>query len=456
MDASIGLSTLHKANECFGGPGDYCGRETLFDEFWRGGELAMMLGPAGSGKSLLAVQIADALARGREMDGFVMPFWRRQKVLYVDLALSDRQFGERYSYYSPNARLPKTYKFPENLYRDRPKAPEDLCEWLEAVLRGNRFDAVIIDDLSAMKRTHDGVRETLAVMRRLKKLCVESGVAILAITACDPPRPGRMVSERDMGRSRVLCGVADGVFALGPRADGGNGQCLIQLRSRNANIFWTERNAPVGSIERLENGMLGFRFDKRFQPYIDDATFDLINRIRAMRETGKTFKAIAEELSISKTRAFELNGKWIPSMEEREEEKEEFEEYDDEEDDKFDDEEEEGFDEDEDEEEDETELSEAKNITPAKTGITQSSSTVEDPPYAVGISPLLHGPERVSVYDLKLGFNGSGEEIFIEAEDNGTGRQKVWYKFDRNGIKVKSVRDSLGITSTRLGPTEFL
>ncbi len=220
MDGSIELSALHKANECFAGPGNYCGREQLFDEFWRGGELALMLGPAGSGKSLLAVQIADAIARGREMDGFVMPFWKRQKVLYVDLALSDRQFGERYSYYSPNARVPKTNKFPENLYRDRPKATDELCEWLEAVLRGNGFDAVIIDDLSAVKRTHDGVRETLAVMRRLKKLCGESGVAILAVTACDIPRPGRMVSERDMGRSRVLCGVADSVFALGPREQG--------------------------------------------------------------------------------------------------------------------------------------------------------------------------------------------------------------------------------------------
>ena len=370
------------------------------------------------------------------------------------LQFSDHQFGERYSYFTPNARLQKTFKFPENLYRDRPKAPEELCEWLEAVLRGNRFGAVIIDDLSAVKRTHDGVRETLAVMRRLKKLCVESGVAILAIAACDTPRPGRRVSERDMGRSRVLCGVADGVFALGPRADGGDGQCLVQLRSRNANIFWTERNAPVGNIERLENGMLGFRFDKRFRPYIDDATFDLINRIRAMRETGKAFKAIAEELGISKTRAFELNGKWIPSMEERKEEEEEFEEFDDEEEDNFDDEEEESFDEDEDEDEDETELSEAKNITPAKTERTQISPSVEDTPSV--IPPLLHGPERVSVYDLKRGFNSSGEEIFIEAEDNDTGRQKVWYKFDRKGIKVKSVRDSSGITSTRLGPTEFL
>ena len=447
MDGLIELSTLHKANDCFGGAGNYCGREQLFDQFWRGGELALMLGPAGSGKSLLAVQIADALARGREMDGFVMPFGRR-KVLYVDLALSDRQFGERYSYYSPNARFLKTYKFPENLYRDRPEAPEELCEWLEAVLRGNGFDAVIIDDLSAVKRTHDGVRETLAVIRRLKKLCVESGVAILAVTACDTPGAGRMVSERDMGRSRVLCGVADSVFALGPGADGEDEQCLVQLRSRNATVFWTERSAPAGSVERLETGLLGFRFDKRFRPYIDDATFDLINRIRAMRETGTTFKAIAAELGISKTRAFDLNGKWIPSMEEREDEDE----VDDEEFEEFDDEDEENFDADE----DETELSEAKNITPPKTELIQISSGVEEFRSVVRIPQRKHGPHRISVYDMKRGVNRYGEEIFIQSSEEDTGRPVTWYKFDRKGIKIRSVRDANGITVTRLGLTEFL
>src|SRR5688572_29927954 len=102
MGESVEILMLRRVNECISGLGDCSGGEQLFDGFWREGELALMLGPAGAGKSVLAVQIADALARGCGMEGFQMPAGRR-KVLYVDLAFSDRQFGERYSYYSSNA-----------------------------------------------------------------------------------------------------------------------------------------------------------------------------------------------------------------------------------------------------------------------------------------------------------------------------------------------------------------
>jgi len=70
----------------------------LFDEFWREGELAMMFGASGTGKSILAVQIGEALARGRALDGFRMPRTRRQKVLYVDLDTSAKRFRTRYSH----------------------------------------------------------------------------------------------------------------------------------------------------------------------------------------------------------------------------------------------------------------------------------------------------------------------------------------------------------------------
>ncbi|MGD9587972.1 MAG: AAA family ATPase [Pyrinomonadaceae bacterium] len=311
MDGSIGTGTIKKVNECFGGR-DWCGwRQPLFDEFWRRGELALLIGPAGAGKSLFAVQIADALARGREMDGFMTPYWR-QKVLYVDLMLSDEQFAGRYSYFTEKKRIAKRYKFAERFYRGRPNDPEELCEWLEAAVRENGFDVVIIDDLSAVKRTHDGIRETLKVMRRLKKLCSETGAAIMAIAACDEPRPGRLVSENDMGRSRILCTVAESVIALGP--DGSGHQRLVQLRSRHAKIFWTARNAPAGFVEQLESGLLGFRFDKRFDPCFDNATRTLIKRAHGLRARGMTFRAIAAELGISKTRAFDLNGKWVPAM----------------------------------------------------------------------------------------------------------------------------------------------
>ena len=50
-----------KVNECIAAIKHLLPPEPLFDEFWREGELALLFGASGSGKSILAVQIADAL-----------------------------------------------------------------------------------------------------------------------------------------------------------------------------------------------------------------------------------------------------------------------------------------------------------------------------------------------------------------------------------------------------------
>ncbi len=92
---------------------------SLFDDFWREGELALLFGTAGVGKSLLAVQISDALARGRAIAGFEMSATPRRQVLYVDLVLSDEQWAMRYSREARGG-VRRAYKFSAGLYRDRP------------------------------------------------------------------------------------------------------------------------------------------------------------------------------------------------------------------------------------------------------------------------------------------------------------------------------------------------
>src|SRR5690348_11735153 len=112
--------------------------EMLFDEFWRECEMALMFGPPGVGKSVLAVQICDALARGAGIDGFRMPS-KRQKVLYVDLKLSPEQFRQRYLRDGSEA----SYRFSQNLYCDRPDDQARLVEWLRNVTVENQFRVVV-------------------------------------------------------------------------------------------------------------------------------------------------------------------------------------------------------------------------------------------------------------------------------------------------------------------------
>src|SRR5881628_574745 len=70
----------------------------LFGELWMEGDIAVLAGEPGVGKSVLAMQIAESIARGRAIEPFGMiggldaPGPGAQDVLYVDLETSAAQF----------------------------------------------------------------------------------------------------------------------------------------------------------------------------------------------------------------------------------------------------------------------------------------------------------------------------------------------------------------------------
>ena len=72
----------------------------LFGPFWREGEVAIMFAPPGVGKSVLATQISESLARGIPFAPFEKPAAERiepQRVLYIDYEQTRNQFAERYT-----------------------------------------------------------------------------------------------------------------------------------------------------------------------------------------------------------------------------------------------------------------------------------------------------------------------------------------------------------------------
>jgi RecA-family ATPase len=171
--------------------------DPLFDHFWREGELAMLYGVSGSGKSILAAQIGDALARGRAIDGFAMPTAGR-RVLYVDLQHADFQFTACY-----RDKSGRQYKFSEKFFRIKPPADtKDFVGWLRETVKKGRYDAVIIDDIGSLKTTNEGTRETLAAMRELRRLRDETLVSILVVTDAAEPR-GKGATEAALGFRHV-------------------------------------------------------------------------------------------------------------------------------------------------------------------------------------------------------------------------------------------------------------
>jgi hypothetical protein len=378
--------------------------------------------------------------------------------LYVDLVLRDEQFQARYSCRPPEMWPLERYRFAERLYRDRPRSADDLCDWLRSTVRENRFEVVIIDDLSALSRTCDGTRETLALMRELRRVRDELNISILVLA--DSAEPGRsgLVGETDLKRSRVLCGAADSVFAIGRHPQSPRDCYIVQTRSACAPVFWTEQNAPVCRASQDESGFLRFVFDERFKPWMCENDRRLICRVKALRDIGRTYREIERELGISKSQAARLYKKWTPAMGSwqsadggrqesgsqsgsvssvvenqttevteghgtavpHSEEPEEWE---------------------------EAELDEPVWI--------EDADVIDETPKPAAREAEASPPERRTVYDLKRGVDGYGHEIFIESE-NTIGQPSVWYKLDEQGNYSRYVRGLFGANVQNLGASPYL
>ncbi|MEO7155928.1 MAG: AAA family ATPase [Vicinamibacterales bacterium] len=423
---------LRKGNECIMAAKHLGPPEKLFDEFWREGELALLFGPQGTGKSILAVQVAEAIARGRGIDGFGMTE-KRHKVLYVDLKLSEKQFGMRYSTDG------KQYKLSENFYHDRPDGDEDLVKWLRGMVTERGFRVIVIDDLSAVRQTFDGTRETLKLMRELKRLKEELDVSILVLASSQEQRKGELISETHLQRSRVLCDAADSVFAIGVHAGNANFRYVVQTRSLSGPMKWNVSNGPVCRIKHSDEGLLGMAFDERFVAEIDEETRDLICNIKARRDAGVSYRAIAEELGIARSTAFRLHKKWTAALE-----KDLVVEHE----------------------------SEPPVVTGGPLGDTpvdpperkaadqkNADAVVESKPTRyhgwfrhcdIDAIPFLGALKRIHVTDLKRGVDGYGRERFIEKEEEHNGRPILWYQYNSDGNLYRKERDSLGITLKRL------
>ncbi|MFM9903863.1 MAG: AAA family ATPase [Pyrinomonadaceae bacterium] len=440
LDATEDVAMPRKMNEVIEDALKQRPRPELFDGFWQTGELALLFGAAGIGKSLLAVQLADVLARGRPFYGFNMPR-RRHKVLYVDLVLSDTQFQRRYTDTDEDTHAPRPYRFAERIHRDRPGYDEDLCAWVRKMVNLHGFEVVVIDDLSAVMRTDDGTFDTLRIMREMKRLSHEKDISILMLADSMESPANRDISEADLRRSRVLCGVADSVFAIGRW---GRGQLkLQQFRAQGSAVKWGHLN-PIGCfIKKDTDGLLGFGFDERFTPKLDPERSELICRINKEWGAGKSFGLIADEMNISRSMAYRLFRAWTPAMYRLvygREANGETDRY--------------GYDERTDiepiwDEEDEFEYESESEIEP----VEELPEPVRFDPSKI---PFAAGLGRRSMYDLELEYDKLGKDLYVESRYEPGGKRRVWYTLNSKNFTVRNIHNGYGTIGERVGKAGWI
>lgn len=243
----------------------------LIGELITEGEQVILFGDTNVGKSLLAMQIAFAAAKGEglvfrnaetsiELPNECEP----KKVLYLDLEHSDQQIERRLL--APDAEPESLDEIArENIFismleagedidGDRPKETFNLIK-SEAEAIGSKF--IIIDNLSAISGDLEKKENTKRFLKPLSRLCREEGYTIL-ILAHTPKLPSaRGVLRTDhLAGSKALPQLVDSVIGMAQQNATDEGHIYIkQLKTRTGSFSYGIGNVLCSKIERV-NGMV--------------------------------------------------------------------------------------------------------------------------------------------------------------------------------------------------------
>lgn len=259
-------------------------------------ENTVIFAASNVGKSILATQIAESIAK-------------TDKVLYVDLELSSKQFQMRYS----DTATGKTHVFPDNFQRAEidPELmvganleQETLDSIEEAARQGTKF--FVIDNLTFIcQGTESGAKAGL-FMKQLIRLKKRYGLTTIVIAHTPKRRGWKPITQNDLAGSSKLINFFDAGIALARSANDTNLRYLKQVKVRTGEFQYDEDNVLLLDVNK-EDGFLQFdvlgtgREEDHLNALEGGEAANEILEILMMQRDGMSIRQIAEAMNMGKS-----------------------------------------------------------------------------------------------------------------------------------------------------------
>lgn len=241
----------------------------LFGELWFENELCILFADTNLGKSILAVQIGNSISKGEYIPGFKFEA-EKQKVLYFDFELTDKQFEGRYSVKNEVQRTYENhYQFDNNFLRIEinPDAeiPEQgtfetfLNQSLEQSIIETGAKILIIDNLTYLKNETERAKDALPLMKHLKALKSKYDLSILALAHTPKRDLSKPITRNDLQGSKMLINFVDSCFAIGESFKDKNTRYIKQIKTRSTEFIYDAENVAICQLDKPDN-FLQFEF----------------------------------------------------------------------------------------------------------------------------------------------------------------------------------------------------
>lgn len=228
---------------------------------WFQGELAILFADTNAGKSVFAVQLADALTNKTSIQPF-SSCDARFNVLYCDFEMSDKQFENRYSEEYSNHYLfsPNFFRAELNLdeFLQKTDIPieEQICNEIMSYISRHNVQIVIIDNLTYIAKEIEKSKNIQPIMQKLKWINKKYGTSILVLAHTPKRDLSRPLTSSDINGSKFLSNFADSIFAIGKSAKDESLKYVKQIKSRNSAYVFGAENVVVFTIEKDFNFLL--------------------------------------------------------------------------------------------------------------------------------------------------------------------------------------------------------
>ena len=296
-ETKVGMFTIKSANETIKQASKERDPMKLYDEFWIENEVCCLFADSNVGKSILAVQIANEVAK-------------RQKVLYFDFELSDKQFQLRYT----DDKTKQLYRFPQNFYRvcmNRLRAShpsEDLADRIindiERCVKDFKCKTIIIDNLTWISSNSRSTKIASDLMKRLTIMQEQHNLSMLILAHTTKRNMSKPITQNDLGGSKMIFNFLDSAFSIGISAKDPNIKFIKQVKVRDGALKYGTDNVMLCSIEKKKSFLqfvtIGYEEESEHLKKRKDADKqETIARIKAMKADGMTIREIAEQLGMS-------------------------------------------------------------------------------------------------------------------------------------------------------------